>query len=380
MNLIETHLLSLLLAFSASVALSWLLVHTQDFHLHLTGDHPESGPQKLHDQSTVRIGGVAVFLGIVVGVIALPLASRKMLLDLQVIGLAVSITPLFVLGLVEDMRKTVSVRLRLLVSFGSAALAWALAGVSVTSLGLPFMDRLLSSIPVVSLVFTLIAVGGLVHATNIVDGLNGLLAGLTLVILGSITMVAMRFGEAGIAILSLIVMAAILGFAILNFPHGKLFCGDAGAYLIGFLVAVLIILLVQHQSAISPWFALAVVIHPVVETLYSAWRRFRLGLKPTHPDARHMHSLWAACLDRHAFQLGKPVRLGSNAGAAWRTVAVAASPSLLAAIWPTQTFILQAICLAYLATFIAIVRRLEPTIDRIGQAFLPNECSGDVPS
>ena len=116
-------------------------------------------------------------------------------------------------------------------------------------------------------------------------------------------------------LLALTGMAATAGFAVFNFPRGRLFCGDAGAYLIGYLIAVIVILLVLRQKTVSPWFALAVVIHPVTETLYSAWRRWRLGLSPTHPDARHMHSLWAANMQQRADESGLRIGLGTNAGA-----------------------------------------------------------------
>jgi UDP-N-acetylmuramyl pentapeptide phosphotransferase/UDP-N-acetylglucosamine-1-phosphate transferase len=251
------------------------------------------------------------------------------------------------------------VRLRLGVSLAAGALVWALAGVRVTALGLPLLDDLLVAVPAFSLVFTLVAVGGLVHAMNIVDGLNGLLAGKTLVVLGTVALVAARFNEPVLVLLAVAGMAATAGFAVFNFPHGRMFCGDAGAYLIGYLSAILVVLLVLRQDTLSPWFALAVVIHPVTETLYSVWRRASNGLSATHPDARHMHSLWSARLRTLERATGQRVWLGSNAGAAWRTLAVAAVPSLLATCWSTHTLALQVLCVAYVAAFIVVVRLLE---------------------
>ena len=238
--------------------------------------------------------------------------------------------PCSLLGLAEDIRKSVSVRLRLGVALIAGALAYGLAGVRVQALGLPVIDELIHSLPVISvlapLLFTLVAVAGMVHAMNIVDGLNGLLAGITLTILGVLAAVSASFQEHALLMLALTGMAATAGFAVFNFPRARLFCGDAGAYLIGYLIAVIVILLVQRQPGISPWFALAVVIHPVTETLYSAWRRVRLGLSPTHPDARHMHSLWAANLQQRSDESGQSIWLGANAGASWRTLVVASLP------------------------------------------------------
>ena len=254
-------------AFAAAAAVAWLLVHTRDLHLHLTGDHPDSGPQKLHTEATPRIGGLAVMAGLVAGLVALyHTATPGGLAPLEAlhpVRLGIGFLPLFALGLVEDISKAVSVRLRMGVSLVAGMLAYFLAGVRIESLGLPVIDAIVLGVPLVgplaALLLTLIAVAGLVHAMNIVDGLNGLLAGITLVILGVLAAVSARFGETGLMLLALTGMAATAGFAVFNFPRGRLFCGDAGAYLIGYLIAVIVILLVLRQKSISPWFALAVV-------------------------------------------------------------------------------------------------------------------------
>ena len=67
-------------------------------------------------------------------------------------------------------------------------------------------------------------------------------------------------------------------------------------------------------------------------------------MSPTHPDARHMHSLWAARLRRRSDETGQTVWLGTNAGASLRTLAVASVPTLLAASVPTHAIALQALC------------------------------------
>ena len=372
----------LCIAFGVGAAVAWLLVHTRDLHLHLTGDHPESGPQKLHTEATPRVGGLAVLAGLVSGLLAFNAMAEPALMGpieaLHPLRLGIGLLPLFALGLVEDVSKAVSVRLRMIVALVAGATAYYLAGVRIESLGLPIFDALILGHvwvgPIASLMLTLVAVAGLVHAMNIVDGLNGLLAGIAIVIFGALAFVAARFGETGLAALALTGLAATAGFAVFNFPRGRIFCGDAGAYLIGYLIAVIVILLVLHQKAISPWFALAVVIHPVTETLYSAWRRWRQGLSPTHPDARHLHSLWAASLRQRADESGLQVWLGPNAAASWRTQAVASLPVLAAVTWPTQELVLQGICVAYAGLFVVVVRLLErPVYGVEASRFLTDE-------
>ncbi len=71
----------------------------------------------------------------------------------------------------------------------------------------------------------------------------------------------------------LIVIGAIGGFFIWNYPRGLIFLGDGGAYLIGYLIATLSILLVIRNPSVSPWFALLVNAYPIFETLFIIWRR-----------------------------------------------------------------------------------------------------------
>ncbi len=355
-------------AFGASAALAWLIVRTRHLHLHLTADHPGLGPQKHHEEATPRIGGLAILVGLMAGLLALRTLTGQWLgpvpgLGLALGGLLLALLPLYTLGMVEDLHQSVSVRLRLGLSLGAGALAWMVADVRIGALGLPGIDGWLRAVPLLGVVVTAVAVAGLVHAMNIIDGANGLLAGVSLVVFGALAWVAAQFGEVALLRLAVLGAAAVAGFGVLNFPRGRLFCGDAGAYLIGFLCAVLVILLVARQPAISPWFALALVLHPVVETLYSAWRRFRQGMKPTEPDARHMHSLWVAVLRARTARGAAPPWLGTNAGASWRTLLLAALPSVLAAAMPTRQGWLQLLCVAYAALFVFVVKRLQASVE-----------------
>ena len=87
-------------------------------------------------------------------------------------------------------------------------------------------------------------------------------------------------------------MGAVLGFFILNFPGGFIFLGDGGAYLLGFVIAELAILLLQRQPVVSPMCPLLLCIYPVFETLFSIYRRKWLRGQPVGmPDAVHLHSL-----------------------------------------------------------------------------------------
>jgi UDP-GlcNAc:undecaprenyl-phosphate/decaprenyl-phosphate GlcNAc-1-phosphate transferase len=346
----------------ASCAVAIALLLTSHLHINWTADHPEGGPQKIHTQPTIRVGGLTVVAGLVAGLLCVHFTAQPQLvahLQHYPAGWLIGCGALLVfLGLAEDITGTVSVRLRLFLSLSVGAVLWLFAGLRVTHADLPGLDQLLAHWPAFSMVFTMVAMGGLVHAMNIVDGLNGLLAGINLVVLAAIALVASRFGQPVVALIALIGMSATLGFALFNFPRAHMFCGDAGAYVMGYVAAVLLVSLMQKQ-VVSPWFGLAVVIHPVVETLYSAWRRYRNGDGAMLPDTRHMHSLWMRYLRAHH----QAVWLGPNAGGSLRTVALASIPAFLATFWPTTPVVLMALCALYVVAFIAVVRTLDSVVE-----------------
>jgi len=128
------------------------------------------------------------------------------------------------------------------------------------------------------------------NAINIIDGFNGLASGIILLILVSFSIVGQHHDENIQAIIS-ITTGTTLGFFLLNFPKGKIFLGDGGAYLLGFIVAIIGIFLAGRYEDISPWYILAIFIYPVWEVIFSIIRKLSIGLSPLSPDAYHLHML-----------------------------------------------------------------------------------------
>ena len=87
-------------------------------------------------------------------------------------------------------------------------------------------------------------------------------------------------------------LGALLGFLVFNYPSGRIFMGDGGAYLLGFWLGELSVLLVVRNPDVSPWFPIVLLAYPVVETLFSIYRRkFLQGRSAGRPDAMHLHQL-----------------------------------------------------------------------------------------
>jgi UDP-N-acetylmuramyl pentapeptide phosphotransferase/UDP-N-acetylglucosamine-1-phosphate transferase len=148
------------------------------------------------------------------------------------------------------------------------------------------------SIPFVAIVFTILAVTGLSNAYNIIDGFNGLSSMVGIITLLGLAYVSFVVGDTLITYLSLMMASSIMGFFIWNYPRGLIFLGDGGAYLIGFWIALMSVLLVARHAQISPWFALLINAYPILETLFTIYRRqIHQGKSPGQPDGIHFHTL-----------------------------------------------------------------------------------------
>lgn len=271
-----------------SFLVSLLVIKTTSFHGRFTLDAAQ-GVQRSHIEPTPRIGGVGIFLGL----------TATVLIQLHVFGesalawivpLLFAALPAFGFGLAEDLTKLVGVAPRLLATMASSLLAWWLTGVSLRSLDLAPFDLLLSH-TFFSLIFTAFAVGGIANAINIIDGFHGLAAGVSIVILAAIAALAAQVGDVPLAVFASLIAAAAAGFLLLNFPRGRVFLGDGGAYLLGFFIGWCGVLLPTRNPDVSAWASLLICAYPVAETLFSITRRLKLRLHIGHPDREHLHSL-----------------------------------------------------------------------------------------
>lgn len=281
----------------ASAAASLLIVVTQGWHGKLSLDNDVAGIQKFHKTPVPRIGGVAVMIGIVSALIA---SNFGFVVGLHPYGedmsklsmLVLAAMPAFLTGVIEDLTKRVSVTTRLLATFASALLAAWLLEAYLTRLDTWGVDTLLAASPLLAIVITIIAVGGVANAINIIDGFHGVAGSAVVIMLAGLGFLAWRADDAFVTSLALLGVGATLGFLAINYPTGRLFMGDGGAYLLGFWLAEVAVLLVIRNPRISTWQVLAVCSYPVIEVLYTMYRRKVIRkTSPGSPDRLHLHTL-----------------------------------------------------------------------------------------
>jgi len=318
-----------LVAGASALCLALFLVLTRRWHGQFSMD-THGGIQKFHTDPTPRIGGVAVFGGLICAYAVSPSSLQSLLGPLLLAGI-----PAFAFGLLEDITKNVGVGTRLLATMLCGVVGWAITGFSLTRVNVPGLDWMLGY-TIVSLAFTAFAVGGVANAINIIDGFNGLASGTAIVILCGFAALSGSVGDVTFAYLCLVLAGATCGFFLLNWPFGKMFLGDGGAYFLGFALAWAAVLFLARHPQVSAWQVLLVCAYPILEVCFSVLRRRRRGLSPGAPDRLHLHSLVKQRLVRQRFS--QRSNLWRNSATGILMCCVSAVPVVVALALPADNF------------------------------------------
>lgn len=349
-------LVILLAATFLSLLVGMCLIHFSHLHEHFSADYELGGVQKFHAQPVPRIGGVPIAAGLVAGSGVL----AWLLKDASILMLLLVALPAFAAGIFEDVTKKVGPLPRLLATFFAAALGYFILGASLQRLDIPLLDVFLVHVWIFSLLLTVVAVGGVAHAVNIIDGYNGLSGVVSIFIFLALAYVAFKVQDTMLVGICFAMVGAIAGFLFWNFPRGLMFAGDGGAYLVGFMIAEVAVLLVARHSQVSPWFPLLCVIYPVFETLFSIYRRkFLQGRRVGYPDALHLHQLVYMRLVR--WMVGskdvnhKTMRNSLTSPYLWALSSISVVPAML--FW-NNTTVLIGFVLVFMFTYVRLYRMI----------------------
>lgn len=247
-------------------------------------DHP--GGRKQHTRSTPLIGGLAMFVGFAFAALTLGISLGTFR------PLFAGALILVVVGVLDDLHD-LSPNAKLIAQITASALMALWGGVLLADLGHlePDGGRLLLGLLGVPL--TLFAAVGIINATNMIDGLDGLAASLALVTVGALILVAWSGGAWAPLGMLIVLCGSILGFLIYNLRlrgPALVFMGDAGSMLLGFVVVWFLIDFSQGPDRlIAPATALWLVAVPLLDTLCVIARRLGQGRSPLSADRAHCH-------------------------------------------------------------------------------------------
>lgn len=346
-------MLGILIAFLSSFTATLLIIRFKHLHEQFTSDTDLLGPQKFHIDAVPRIGGISISIGLFLATLSTLFSAIETNIGIILLICAI---PTFAIGLAEDLTKIIGIRTRLLFTAISATLFVYLIPAHITKFDIPYLD-IIFSFPIMGPAISMFAIAGLVNAYNIIDGFNGLSSMVGIIALMAIAYVSFLMADPLITYLSLIMVAAILGFFIWNYPRGLIFLGDGGAYLIGFWISSLSILLCYKHQEVSPWFALLINIYPVVETLFSMYRRIILrGRSPGHPDGMHFHSLiYRRVLNTKKRNFNSLSPNSKTAPYLWALAILGVTPAVL--YWHSTT-ILATACIFFITLYLWLYTKI----------------------
>ena len=323
--------LVILYVFLSALTTSVLILLTKPLHIRFTAKgHENSVRQSSHSNPTPRVGGLSILLGCIVGVLLLAGQDTTQIAIL----LGFSCLPVFLGGLGEDIGFDVSTRIRLVLSFVSALCAGLLFNCWIPRLGIPGLE-IVTSYLVVSALLTILVSAGISHAFNLIDGLNGLAIGISLLTGLGLGGIAHSVGDYTLSSICWVLVASLAGILVFNFPFGKIFLGDAGAYSLGHIFVWIGILILNRNPEVQPFAILLIFFWPTADMLFSIYRRYRSNRPIDQPDRLHYHQLVMRAVE--LVFLSRKLRRLTNPLATFIILPLAASPVVTAFfVWPNN--------------------------------------------
>ncbi len=246
--------------------------------------------RKEHSAPIPTMGGIAIVAGMMMALFLwFPFSN-----GVGQISFFFSIVVLFALGIMDDL-KDLSAKYKFIVQAGLAALI-ALSGIRIIS-----FDGLFGiyDLPVTAqYTFTFLALVGITNAFNLIDGIDGLAGGLGFMSLVTVGIFLTMSGDVNTALIAFALAGGILAFMYFNLNPARIFMGDTGSLVLGFVVAVLCIRLMQVNTFVAnpvvphaPVFVLGIVLIPVFDTIRVFATRVWKGNSPFKADKTHIHHL-----------------------------------------------------------------------------------------
>lgn len=292
--------------FLIAMAISWWLtpeIRSRALKLGLVDKPGEE--RRIHKVAVPRLGGVAIYISVMATIITLIAICGRFPKEARggeggLAGIAVGGTLVFVLGLLDDL-ESLPAKAKLVVQIIAGCVAYSL-GVRVKAIPVPFPVHLDlgplqlhggESIPLgpFSSVITVVWLVGIANAVNLIDGMDGLAAGVSAI--SSLTLwsvaLAANIHRPYAALAAAVLGGALLGFLRWNFNPARIFLGDSGAYLTGFVLAAISIMGVIKAAALCTVIVPLILFFPLLDTTWAIVRRLAKGRSPFEPDAGHIH-------------------------------------------------------------------------------------------
>ena len=235
--------------------------------------------RKVHQKVMARLGGLAIYIAFLIGYLILQPES-PFILPILIGSFIIIVT-----GVLDDIFE-LSAKWKLLGQI-AAALIVVLGGVQLQFINLPFDGRL--ELGWLSIPLTILWIVAITNAINLIDGLDGLAAGVSSIVLVTITVLAFLDGNLFVLMLGAILLGSTLGFLVHNFNPAKIFMGDTGALFLGFMISVISLLGFKNVTVFSLLIPAIILAVPISDTLFAIIRRIVHNQPLSAPDKSHLH-------------------------------------------------------------------------------------------
>jgi UDP-N-acetylmuramyl pentapeptide phosphotransferase/UDP-N-acetylglucosamine-1-phosphate transferase len=259
--------------------------------------------RKEHHAPIPTMGGIAIWLGMMVSLLLwFPFADNSL-----IVVFIFSLFALFIVGIMDDLHN-LSARYKFIIQIALAAMI-AVAGLRITSFnGLFGIETL--PLPA-QFTLTILAIVGITNAFNLIDGIDGLAGGLGFMSLITLGLFLTICGDTMMAIVAFSLAGGLLAFLYFNFNPARIFMGDTGSLVLGFVISIMCLRLIQVNTFATnplihhvPVFTLGIVLIPVFDTLRVFGTRIWKGKSPFSPDRTHIHHLLTNSGFSHSFTSG----------------------------------------------------------------------------
>ncbi|MGD8412779.1 MAG: MraY family glycosyltransferase [Candidatus Latescibacterota bacterium] len=252
------------------------------------GDKPNG--RKIHPFMIPHVGGIAIVVGTLVGVFASGAAATESMGNWRssFLGVLPPVSLIVVLGLVDDM-KSLRVFQKLTIQIVVAVIL-AVSGF-VLFTGVAALDTVDALVLLVSVMFFV----GISSAVNLVDGHDGLAAGITLISAVAFAVMAVMLGAGSVVAATLALTGACLGFLVFNFPPAKIYMGDTGSMFLGIMLALVACTLTSAAPTARTFVAICFILGvPMLDAFLAIARRLLLRTPIFKADCLHMHHILSA--------------------------------------------------------------------------------------
>ncbi len=240
--------------------------------------------QRVHENEIFRLSGFLIYIFFIFLYCFRYFDSNLM------INILISSIPLVIIGLKEDSFHNTLPKSRLFSMIISCLVFFYINPIALPVIDVPFLGVIINFYPI-SIIFFTFSILVVMNGMNLIDGMNGLFGFTALFLLFAISIIAFHVGDLHVAEIAILSASPLIVFLLFNFPFGKIFMGDLGAYFYGFVISVLIIHLFGKHDHLLTWSAVLILFYPCMELLFSFVRKINSHLSPFDPDAKHLHSL-----------------------------------------------------------------------------------------